>query len=291
MQQSQGKDPAVPRGVSMTAIGVAEARAEESTRGDRLFEDSLAKAFVAAAGSPFEEIEAHIGNLDSIRTWLFDYVALRTRFFDDYLLEACRAGCRQVVVLAAGLDTRAFRLSWPQGTKLFELDFPEVFTFKEQLLADQDARPACDRVVVETDLREEWAAVLIQAGFRPTDLTAWLAEGILIYLTAEQNDQLLSKITELSTYGSQLAFEHMKREARDLEPFRVAADALAELGVSWRSFLENPEEWLSLYRWKGQAFGSADLAAMYGRPLSSYEELTEKEAAMAWLVRAVREAS
>ena len=291
MQHNRGGDPAVPTGVSTTAIGVAEARAEESARPDRLFEDPLAKAFVTAAGSPFEEIETHISDLDSIRTWFFDYVALRTRFFDDYLLESCRAGCRQVVVLAAGLDTRAFRLPWPKGVRLFELDFPEVFAFKERVLASQRVKPACQRVIVEADLRGEWTAPLLQAGFRPGEPSAWLAEGILIYLTEEENDQLLSRIGQLSTLDSQLAFEHMRREAQELMPFRLAADALAELGVSWRSSLENPNRWLSNHRWRGQVFDSANLGELYGRPVSSYGELAKGETDIGWLVRAVRESS
>jgi methyltransferase (TIGR00027 family) len=232
-----------------------------------------------------------MSELDAIHRRFLDYVALRTKFFDDYLLAACAVGCRQVVVLAAGLDTRAFRLSWPQGTRLFELDLPEIFTFKEQVLKREGAEPVCQRIVVEADLREEWSAPLLQAGFRPTDLSAWLAEGILIYLTEEENDQLLSKISELSPSGSQLALEHMKREAQELEPFRVAADALAELGVSWKSVLANPEEWLAHYGWNGQVYDSADLAAMYDRPLSSYGGLAETETAIEWLVRTVREAS
>lgn len=288
MQHNRGEVPEVPTGVSLTALGVAEARAQESARLDQLFEDSLAKTFVATAGSPFEKIESRISNLAAIRAWFFDYVALRTRFFDDYLLEASEEGCRQVVVLAAGLDTRAFRLLWPEGVRLFELDFPEMFTFKERVLASEGVQPACQRTVVEADLREEWSAPLLRAGFNPDEPSAFLAEGILIYLTDEENDQLLSRIGQLATFGSQLAFEHMKRDAQELMPFRLAADALAELGVSWRSFLEDPGRWLSRYGWQGRVFDPADVATRYGRPISSYTELTETETALTWLVRAIR---
>ena len=153
MQQNQDRDPAVPTGVGMTALWVAQARAEESSRPDRLFEDSLAQAFIGAAGYiTLPQLEEHFGE---IYPYIREHVAIRTRFFDDYLLQACAAGCRQVVILAAGVDTRAFRLPWPEGVQLFELDLPEIFTFKEQVLAREGAKPVCQRTVVEADLSKE----------------------------------------------------------------------------------------------------------------------------------------
>ena len=286
MPEEQVREDEVPKGVSVTALWVAQARADENARPDRLFEDPLDEAFVAAAGPTtlpqfddlFKEIYPYMG----------DHVSLRTRFFDDYLLEACNAGCRQVAVLAAGVDTRAFRLAWPEGVRLFELDFPEVFAFKEQVLACQGAWPACHRIIVEADLGEEWATPLIQAGFRPDEPTAWLAEGILPYLTEEENDQLLTRVTRQSASGSQLAFEHMNRSAQELPPLRQAADALAELKASWESVLEDPESWLARYGWVGEVTDSASLAPSYDRPVPPFAELTEEDV-RAWLVRAVRE--
>jgi methyltransferase (TIGR00027 family) len=278
----------MPTGVSMTALGVAAARATESARPDRLFEDSLANKFIAAAGADFEEMLPRGSDLDATLARFFDYAALRTRFFDDYLLAACAAGCRQVVVLAAGLDTRAFRLPWPEVVRLFELDLPQIFVFKEQVLAREGARPVCQRIVVEANLSEEWSAPLLQAGFSPDERTAWLAEGILPYLTEEENDRVMSSIGRLSTFGSQLAFEHMKRDAQESVFFRDAAAALAELGESWQSLLGSPDAWLADYGWQGQVFDSADLASSYRRPSPAYEEFTEEDADIAWLVRAVR---
>src|SRR5438270_277804 len=191
MPHNHDSNPVVPTGVSMSALWVAQARAEESARSDRLFEDSLAEAFIAAAGSVTPpQLDERSGG---IYPYIRDHVAIRTRFFDDYLLEASAAGCRQVAVLAAGVDTRAFRLPWPVGVRLFELDLPEIFTFKEQVLARRGAKPVCQRIVVEADLSEEWPAPLLKAGFRPDEPTAWLAEGILPFLTEEENDKLLAR--------------------------------------------------------------------------------------------------
>ena len=290
MQQNQGRDPAVPTGVSMTALWVAQARAEESARPDRLFEDSLAEAFIAAAGSITPpQLEEHFGE---IYPYMREHVAIRTRFFDDYLLQACAAGCRQVVILAAGLDTRAFRLPWPEGVRLFELDLPEIFTFKEQVLSRQGAKPVCQRIVVEADLSEEWSAPLLRVGFNPDEPTAWLAEGILPFLREEENDKLLERISDLSTLGSQLAFEHTSQDMQQLPVFRQAAEAFAELlGVSMGSVLEDPEAWLARHGWQGQVYDSAGLAASYNRPIPRFYELADVDTATWWLGRAVRGAT
>jgi methyltransferase (TIGR00027 family) len=289
MQHSQSGNPEVPTGVSMTALWVAQARAEESARSDRLFEDSLAEAFIAAAGSVTPpQLEERFGE---IYPYMREHVAIRTRFFDDYLLDACAAGCRQVAVLAAGVDARAFRLPWPEGVRLFELDLPEIFTFKEQVLAKQGARPVCQRIVVEADLSEKWSAPLLQAGFRADDRTGWLAEGILPFLTQEENDKLLERISDLSALGSQLAFEHTSQEIQELPALRQAADAFAELGVSMGSVLEDPEAWLARHGWQGQVYDSGGLAASYNRPVPHFAELADADAAMWWLGKAVREAT
>ena len=286
MQENHGSTTAVPTGVSMTALWVAQARAEESARSERLFEDSLAEAFIAAAGSVTPpQLEERFGE---IYPYMIDYFAIRTRFFDEYLLAACAAGRRQIVVLAAGLDTRAFRLAWPAGVRVFELDLPEVFAFKEQVLARQNARPVCQRIVVEADLSKEWSASLIQASFRPEDPTVWLAEGILLYLTEEENDQLLTRISQLSASGSRLAFDHTSRDLQRLPLLRQANAALDELGVSWQSILADPAMWLVRHGWQAEVSDATSHAAQYNRPVPTLAELTKVKDTRWWLVRAVR---
>ncbi len=134
-------------------------------------------------------------------------MAVRTRFFDDFFSSATNAGIRQTVILAAGLDSRAFRLPWPSGTTVFEVDQPQVIDFKTATLSGLGAQPTADRRTVAVDLREDWPAALGEAGFDPSQRTAWIAEGLLGYLPAEAQDRLLDQITALSVSGSRFATE------------------------------------------------------------------------------------
>ncbi len=171
-------------GIAKTALGVAAVRALESRRPDRLFDDPYAQAFLDAAPPVLPEEprtageRASLGPLASLGAVFAFHGVIRTRFFDDDLLAACRGGCRQVVVLTAGLDTRAYRLAWPAGTHLFEVDLPDVLRFKGQVLAQETAVPRCAHTIVAADLREDWSAELTNAGFQATTPTAWLAEGL-----------------------------------------------------------------------------------------------------------------
>jgi methyltransferase (TIGR00027 family) len=136
-------------------------------------------------------------------------MAVRTRHFDTLFTDATAAGVRQAVILAAGLDARAYRLAWPAGTTVYELDQPEVIAFKSETLAKLGAEPAADRRAIAIDLREDWPKVLLGNGFDPTKPTAWIAEGLLIYLPPEAQDLLFDRIDELSAPGSRLATEHI----------------------------------------------------------------------------------
>ena len=200
---------AVPAGVGRTALGVAMVRAIESRRGDRLFRDPYAAAFLAAAPAVFDiggrGAVACLGGLSSAGAAFWSHAVIRTRFFDDYLLAATGQGIRQVVLLAAGLDTRAFRLDWPAGVRLFELDLAGVLDFKRRVLDERAAKPRCDRRPVAADLRTDWAAPLARAGLRPDQPTAWLLEGLLIYLSADEVIDLLTTLGGLSATGSRVA--------------------------------------------------------------------------------------
>jgi methyltransferase (TIGR00027 family) len=258
----------LPAGVGRTAIGMARVRAEENRRPDRLFDDPYAQAFVAAAPGAFPEQRTAPGELASWGATISVHGVIRTRFFDDYLLAACAAGCRQVVLLAAGLDTRAFRLAWPAGVRLFELDLPEVLAFKERVLAAQAAVPRCERTLLPGDLRRDWPAALVKAGFEPAVPAAWLAEGLLIYLSADQAARLLSAVGELSAGGSQLAFEfeHRSGAGTGLLDQARAIPALAEVTRMWKGGLGgDAPDWLSRHGWQPRSHDRAALAASYGR--------------------------
>ncbi|WP_329577797.1 SAM-dependent methyltransferase [Kitasatospora sp. NBC_01250] len=260
----------IPEGVGRTAIGVARVRALESARTDRLFEDPYAAAFVAAAldGPP----PAPRTDVSPAMILLAHHLVIRTRFFDDYLTAAGRAGCTQVVVPAAGLDTRAFRLDWPAGTKVFELDMPAVLGFKERVLAEQGAQAPVARTTIAVDLREDWAGPLVEAGFDPAARTVWLVEGLLVYLGAEEAAALLDTIDSLSAPGSRLALTHGSKDRRRAGASQVVAGAehaaeLAPLVAMWRGGLdEDPVGWLARRGWRAERHDRAELAVGYGRP-------------------------
>ncbi|MEY9835240.1 class I SAM-dependent methyltransferase [Streptacidiphilus sp. EB103A] len=258
----------LPDGVQRTAVGVARVRAAESRREDRLFEDPYAKAFVrAATGSRSQAEYAAPMERSAAGAALAARIVLRTRFFDDYLLQATAAGCRQVVLLAAGLDSRAFRLAWPEGTRVFELDLPPVIAFKERVLREEGAVPACERSVLAADLREDWPQALKNAGFDPTARTAWLIEGLLVYLEAEQADTMLSTVTELSAAGSRLSLSEGRTSPRPIsdhgadERFRALTDL-------WKGGLGEPAaDWLARHDWQVTVHGKDELEQAYGRPV------------------------
>jgi methyltransferase (TIGR00027 family) len=254
--------------MAKTALGMARVRAEESRRPDRLFEDPYAQAFLAAAPRAFPDEQAVSGGLASLGAVFFFHGVIRTRFFDDYLLAATTAGCRQVVLLAAGLDTRAFRLAWPDRVRLFELDLPEVLAFKEQVLAAQHAVPRCQRTVLPADLRKDWPAVLTAAGFQPTQPTAWLVEGLLIYLSADQAAHLLTSVGELSAPASQLAFEHGTIADTSLLAQARAMPAMDQFTKLWKGGLgADAPDWLIRHGWQTQTHDRAALAAAHGRAM------------------------
>ena len=203
--------------VGATATAVAASRALASRGPDPLIEDQYAAALVNAVGiSHFVEVAE--GQLDvddplfSARQ-MCEHIAVRTRFFDQMFIDACAAGIRQAVILASGLDTRAYRLAWPAGTVVFEIDQPAVIDFKTQVLTEAGATPAAERRTIGVDLRDDWPRALRDGGFDPGRPTAWIAEGLLIYLPPEAQDRLLDAVTELSAPGSRLATEHMDAQA------------------------------------------------------------------------------
>ena len=212
--RSPGDSWAITESVGATALGVAAARAAETARPDPLIRDPFAHLLVSAAGPVWAELAAGTSAPygDDYRGRRLDqmarsYQAVRTHYFDGYFGAAASAGIRQVVILAAGLDSRAYRLDWPSGTTVFEIDQPKVLAYKAATLDAHGAVPAATRHAVAVDLRDDWPAALIDAGFQPRHATAWLAEGLLPYLPAEAQDRLFEMVTALSAAGSRIAVE------------------------------------------------------------------------------------
>ncbi|MFF0716140.1 SAM-dependent methyltransferase [Streptomyces bauhiniae] len=223
-------------GVGVTALLVAAARAIEARRPDALARDAYAEYFVRAAPVsarwPVSLEEVPRGDADPVWGRLARYFGLRTRVLDDALRSAARAGTRQFVLLGAGLDTRAFRLDWPSGSTVWEVDRPGVLGFKERVLAEAGAVPSAGRVPVPVDLRGDWAAALLGAGLDPGLPVAWLAEGLLLYLPADAERRLIAVVDELSAPGSMLGYEvKLLKEARAVRDSPVYAEAWERLGV------------------------------------------------------------
>ncbi len=196
--------------VGATATAVAARRAMASKGPDPLIDDPYAEPLVNAVGVDAfikmmnGEIELTDDDPAFTPRRLAEGMAVRTRFFDNFFTEAAAAGVRQAVILAAGLDTRAYRLAWPSGTVVFEIDQPQVIEFKTRTLADLGATPAADRTTVAVDLRDDWPKALRDNGFDSEQPTAWIAEGLLGYLPPDAQDRLFDNITALSSAGSRV---------------------------------------------------------------------------------------
>ena len=220
--------------VGATATMVAAQRALSSDA--KLIDDPYAAPLVRAVGIDVYvrlvngEIAAD-GNTEFDPQRMAQGMACRTRFYDQFFLDATRSGIGQVVILASGLDSRAYRLPWPAGTVVYEVDMPEVIEFKTLTLGDLGAEPTAERRTVAIDLRDDWASALRAAGFDPQAPSAWSAEGLVVYLPDEAQDALFDNITTLSAPGSRLAFEFVPDTAVFADPrWRAHHDRMSELG-------------------------------------------------------------
>jgi methyltransferase (TIGR00027 family) len=227
--------------VGATATMVAAARAIATKAGNPLIDDPFAEPLVRAVGVDFftrwvtgELTATDVDDHES--GWKLEHMpaamAVRTRFFDVFFREATRAGIRQAVILASGLDARAYRLAWPAGMTIFEIDQPRVIEFKTATLANLGATPTADRHPVAVDLRHDWPTALTDAGFDRRRPTAWIAEGLLGYLPPDAQDRLLDHITALSADGSRLASEAVPDIAEiDIEQAR---EMMRKASAKWR---------------------------------------------------------
>jgi methyltransferase (TIGR00027 family) len=205
--------------VGSTALFVATARALEAQKAHPVVLDQFAEVFCRAAGREWADVLDGGAADHPLRTefgrYFVDFQAVRTRYFDTYFEAAAAVGVRQIVILAAGLDSRTYRLRWPDRTVVFELDQPRVLDFKREALAARGIEPAAVRVEVAIDLRSDWPQALRNSGFDPSKPSAWIAEGLLIYLPATAQRQLFAGIDSLAAPGSHLALEESVPLAAD----------------------------------------------------------------------------
>jgi methyltransferase (TIGR00027 family) len=221
--------------VGATATMVATTRALASQGPEPLLDDPFAAPLVRAVGfAPFVRIlDGEVSLEDDPllnRKARTEQMAVRTRFFDQFFSSAADAGVRQAVILASGLDTRAYRLAWPAGTTVYEIDQPQVIEFKTGTLADLGATPSSELRTIAVDLRDDWPSALRAGGFDVDQPTAWSAEGLLPYLPSDAQDRLFDNITALSAPGSQLATEHVP------DPNAFTQEHVQAISERWRRF-------------------------------------------------------
>ena len=282
----------ITESVGATALGVAAARAAETESENPLITDPFARVFLNAAGDgmwnwfaapdlPAEIAEAE-PDLKPRMQGMVDYMAARTSFFDQFFLNATRAGASQVVILAAGLDSRAWRLPWKDGTTVYELDQPPVLEFKSSTLRENGAQPTCNLVHVPVDLRQDWPAALRQAGFDTSAPSAWSAEGLLPFLPAAAQELLFERVHALGAAGSRIAVEapgpgfldeaaiakrrsNMQR-VRDLMAKLEPARHIPDVQDLW--YFEEREDvgdWLRRHGWDVSVTPAEELMASYDR--------------------------
>ncbi len=278
--RTAGDSWAITELVGATALGVAAARAVETAGPDPLIRDDFARTLVSSAGPAWARLA------DPELAWLdddphgqrahrlgIDYQAVRTHFFDEYFENAVGAGIRQVVILAAGLDSRAYRLNWPAGTAVYEIDQPKVLGYKTGIFESHGAVPTARRRPVPVDLRDDWPAALAAAGFDRTQPTAWLAEGLLPYLPSDAQDRLFEMFTALSAPGSQVAIEAFGMNSRSNSQrwLRMRERLGLDVNVQALTYHEpdrtDAVQWLTEHGWHVNAVNNRDEMVRLGRPV------------------------
>jgi methyltransferase (TIGR00027 family) len=273
----------VASSVGATATMVAAARAIASREPNAIIDDSFAEPLVRAVGIDFFNrlLDGEIGLSDGgdAARLMIDVMAVRTRFFDDFFTHA--EDIRQAVILASGLDARAYRLRWPAGTVVYEIDQPKVIEFKTATMESIGATATAERRAVSVDLREDWPAALRRNGFDDTLPTAWSAEGLLVYLPPEAQDRLFDDITALSAPGSRLATEYHpdagasigQRAAAIRDQWKQHGFDVNLADLFYPGERKPVVEYLTEHGWQVTARTRPEVFADYGREFPDGEEL------------------
>ena len=246
--------------VIQTARWAAAQRARESERSDHLFSDSLARALAGEEGMAALQLSEKYNPRHEETA---KYIAIRIRFFDDMAQRFAVEGIRQVIVLAAGMDARAYRLSWPDGTRFYELDHPELLAIKEEILQREGLLPKCGRVTLGTDLEHNWAHLLTNVGFTPNERSAWLIEGLFYYLDESAVNHVLAEVSELAAPGSMLVTDLVSRSLLSSPWMQDSLKAMEERGMGWRFGTDDPVGLFGGYGWQAEVKQPAEEGAKY----------------------------
>ncbi|WP_123026841.1 class I SAM-dependent methyltransferase [Mycolicibacterium stellerae] len=262
--------------VGATALFVAASRALEANKPHPLVVDPYAEIFCRAVGGDWADVldgKAPENKLMSeFGAHFVNYQAARTQFFDEYFYAAADAGVRQIVIPAAGLDSRAYRLAWPEGTVVFELDQPQVLAFKADVLTGSGDASTAERREIPVDLRDDWPAALRRSGFDPSRPSAWLLEGLLVYLPAAAQAELFAGIHDLAAPGSHVAVDDGKpfsdelyKQAREVE--REAPDGSRFFSLIYNEQHAPAIDWFTDHGWKGSEVELPDYFRQIDRPV------------------------
>lgn len=285
--------------VGSTALFVAAARALEAQKPDPLAVDPFAEVFCRAAGGPWAAVldsqaPDHPLKSEQFGQHFVTFQAARTRYFDAYFRRVAQAGVRQIVVLAAGLDSRAYRLDWAPGTTIYELDQPQVLEFKREAVAAHGANPTAERREIAVDLRDDWPQALRDSGFQSDQPSAWIAEGLLIYLPASAQEQLFTGIDALASTGSHLAVEEGRPMDRDAFQAKVQqAKSVGNERGQWWQLVYNEQvapaaQWFGERGWTAEETTLVDYLKGVGRCADSADAEVANMLASITLVSAIK---
>jgi methyltransferase (TIGR00027 family) len=286
--------------VGSTALFVAAARALEAQKPEPLAVDPYAEKFCRAVGGEWADVldrDTDAGGVQRLRAefgrHFTSFQGARTKYFDTYFARAADAGVRQVVILAAGLDSRAYRLPWPDGTVVYELDQPRVLEFKREVLAGLGEAPRAVRREVAVDLRDDWPRALKDSGFDPSQPSAWIAEGLLIYLPATAQQQLFAGVDDLAAPGSWAAFEEGRPmpqavfEAKQQEE-RAAGEEGTFFTLTYNQQIAPADEWFGARGWSAEPTPLQPYMQDLGRPIPTDDPDAGPMAQSITLVTAVK---
>jgi methyltransferase (TIGR00027 family) len=283
--------------VGSTALFVAAARALEARKPDPLAVDPYAEVFCRAVGGRWADVldgTAPDSKLASeFGTHFVNFQGARTRFFDNYFARAADTGVRQIVILAAGLDSRAYRLPWPKGTVVYELDQPRVLDFKRDVLAQQGDEPTAERREIAVDLRDDWPQALVSSGFDPNKPAAFLAEGLMIYLPATAQGQLFAGVDRLACPGSHVGIEEGEpMPAPVFEMLKAREDAEDSDGLFfsliYNELYERADTWFGQHGWTPTRTPLGEYLTRMGRELPAADSEATQMVRSNTLVSAVK---